>query len=671
MWHKINILIVLSILLLCPGLVAGQITGDTINFQPKDSVKVLMDWDVPPPCICPSPNIGSIDVSTIEIIEMSSEVDAISLDSGQLARNHTSPLATLLNDIPSVFIKSYGQAGISTPSFRGTGAGHTQVYWNQIPINSPMLGLTDMSLGATGLFDQVSIRFGSNSLLLGPGGIGGAIQLNNNPFQPYNEGEWRLNIGQEIGSFGNYRGHLGSQFRKGKFWMTTQAVSTLGKNDFSFRDISRLDAPLDTLEHSQVQQFSLMQQIGWGSNWKGGTARLWINSMGRELPPTMLTNNLTESQSDRSVRVQLEWRHPFGKWHLNSTLSHSYDWLDYQNRQADIYSTSTSYLNDLNILFNRYENNPGRSTHLQLGGRAGFDVSQSPGYSSDKTRFRAHVHGMLEYSPNNKNQYTILLRETYQNGELTLPYGYFSYHRRFSNTARFHVNLARNYRFPTLNDLYWTPGGNPDLETETAWTTEAGFDKLFLLSWTQNQLTLGTDIYASLINNWIQWVPIQGNLWSPENVQQVFSRGAEVNLQWTNNKRKVKYVIRGGYALALSEGVRLQGASSVSLNKQLIYTPRHTGTVSGQFRYRGANLYLSQQFTSIRYTTSDHSSFLPGYHLGEIRGGYTIGKKSPQLELYGGIRNLWNSEYQAIAWRPMPGRNYYLGLRFHLKNRVF
>lgn len=27
----------------------------------------------------------------------------------------------------------------------------------------------------------------------------------------------------------------------------------------------------------------------------------------------------------------------------------------------------------------------------------------------------------------------------------------------------FKASIARNYRYPTLNDLYFKPGGNPDL----------------------------------------------------------------------------------------------------------------------------------------------------------------------------------------------------------------
>lgn len=36
------------------------------------------------------------------------------------------------------------------------------------------------------------------------------------------------------------------------------------------------------------------------------------------------------------------------------------------------------------------------------------------------------------------------------------------------------ASITRNYRFPTLNDLYFLPGGNTDLKRESGFTYEAG-----------------------------------------------------------------------------------------------------------------------------------------------------------------------------------------------------
>ena len=36
------------------------------------------------------------------------------------------------------------------------------------------------------------------------------------------------------------------------------------------------------------------------------------------------------------------------------------------------------------------------------------------------------------------------------------------------------ASVSRNHKFPTLNDMYFLPGGNPDLRSEEGWTYDAG-----------------------------------------------------------------------------------------------------------------------------------------------------------------------------------------------------
>ena len=58
----------------------------------------------------------------------------------------TTSSSTTLSVSVSIFSKQYGRATLSTVAFRGTAASHTQVMWNGMRINSPMLGMTDFSM---------------------------------------------------------------------------------------------------------------------------------------------------------------------------------------------------------------------------------------------------------------------------------------------------------------------------------------------------------------------------------------------------------------------------------------------------------------------------------------------------------------------------------------------
>jgi len=72
-------------------------------------------------------------------------VQKTSLDSLELRSDITGSLAQVLTRTSTLFIKHYGRATLSTASFRGASPSHTQVTWNGMKINSPMLGMVDFS----------------------------------------------------------------------------------------------------------------------------------------------------------------------------------------------------------------------------------------------------------------------------------------------------------------------------------------------------------------------------------------------------------------------------------------------------------------------------------------------------------------------------------------------
>ena len=73
-------------------------------------------------------------------------VQKTTFDSVALKENIALSMADVLSYNSSVFVKSYGRATLSTVSFRGTSPSHTQVTWNGMRLNNPMLGMTDFSM---------------------------------------------------------------------------------------------------------------------------------------------------------------------------------------------------------------------------------------------------------------------------------------------------------------------------------------------------------------------------------------------------------------------------------------------------------------------------------------------------------------------------------------------
>ena len=85
-------------------------------------------------------------------------------DSLALKENISLSMADVLTFNSSIYVKSYGRATLSTVAFRGTSPSHTQVTWNGMRINNPMLGMTDFSLIPSYLIDGCIFTFFSHKL---------------------------------------------------------------------------------------------------------------------------------------------------------------------------------------------------------------------------------------------------------------------------------------------------------------------------------------------------------------------------------------------------------------------------------------------------------------------------------------------------------------------------
>lgn len=88
----------------------------------------------------------------------------------------------------------------------------------------------------------------------------------------------------------------------------------------------------------------------------------------------------------------------------------------------------------------------------------------------DKGRIELSGYVSIRYRPTERLGLSIGLREEMFGSEWTpiIPAFFTDYliSKRGNLVAK--ASISRNYRFPSLNDLYFLPGGNPDLKRSTA-----------------------------------------------------------------------------------------------------------------------------------------------------------------------------------------------------------
>ena len=155
------------------------------------------------------------------------------MDSTALKENIALSMADVLTFNSSIFVKSYGRATLSTVAFRGTSPSHTQVTWNGMRINNPMLGMTDFSMIPSYFIDDASLLHGTSSVNETGGGLGGAVKLSTRPADADGFG---LQYVQGVGSFKTFDEFLRLTYGDDHWQTSTRVVFSSSPNDYTYRN---------------------------------------------------------------------------------------------------------------------------------------------------------------------------------------------------------------------------------------------------------------------------------------------------------------------------------------------------------------------------------------------------------------------------------------------------
>ena len=158
-------------------------------------------------------------------------VQKTKFDSLALKENIALSMADILTFNSSVFVKSYGRATLSTVAFRGTSPSHTQVTWNGMRINNPMLGMTDFSTIPSYFIDQASLLHGTSSVNETGGGLGGQVKLGTT--SEVAEG-FNAQYVQGIGSFKTFDEFARFTYGSDRWSISTRAVYSSSPNDYKY-----------------------------------------------------------------------------------------------------------------------------------------------------------------------------------------------------------------------------------------------------------------------------------------------------------------------------------------------------------------------------------------------------------------------------------------------------
>ncbi len=546
-------------------------------------------------------------------------------------------LPQLIEQNSSVFIKEYGRGMLASISMRGTGAAHTQIVWNGIPVNSILTGQTDLNTFSPAGFERIILKKGGSSVSYGSGAIGGVLIFEDQMhFQKYFE----LQNQTKLGSFMTGLNHFKIVNANNRFYTKLNVRLQKSENNYPYPDYPVVN------ENGAYQGIDYGLVAGWRLNRQNrfyfkSKISYWDRETSRTLYMPQNAKLITGNQ-----RFISGWQYRHKHFFSQTDVAYLYENYQYFfNKSIDEHSDSHSQTYWLKNLLTWQPNNRqkiiiGNEYNRQQATGDHFNRHQRDNYAL----FAIWSHQIARWS------YRLKLRQDFSSGIKIPLTGAIESIYTLNKYQNIRANISRNFRLPTFNDLYWTPGGNPDLHPEDSFSFEAGYDF--------NNTQTAFHITGFYINsqNLIKWTPGNNGLWQPINFEQVVYKGVEIS-----GKQKIKITpkifiedeIHGTYQSAINQ----------KSHKVLAFTPQWVGQNTLNLRFSKFLWTYHYRYQGKIYTTTSQTKFLPAYHLHNVSLTYRYNR---HFKFRINVNNLLNTYYENVPTRPQPGRNYEFIINFKI-----
>ncbi len=653
-----RLLIILSILFMLS--IAGFAQNDTIFLQ-------------------------SVEVSASAVYnnKVSRETMERRIDTAVINRLQTRSLSQLLIQHSPVFIKTYGPGGTASASFRGTTASHTLVLWNGFQLNSPTLGEVDFSTIPVFFTDDVTLQWGSKTSA-NSGGLGGVVNLGNK--QKFNEGII-LDVKQTYGSFNTWGTYAALGYSGNYFVVRMKAYRNSSDNDFEYNNIATIPHQEMKQKNADFVDYGVMPELHFRMKNSTMSVVSWNQWSHRNYPQIMpnVFNNTKEYADNDFSRNFISYKTYWNTGRIELKSAYFHEVQDYFLETYTSNNNPVTQINSLNksdVFRQIVDLKQDVYKSWSLYAKAQYDYEQVESSNYSQTSSRSPQRSILSFyaSLEGKMYRDLDLRMTLRNDLICednasvdskkmessgfYPTASLVYCTPFVEGLKINLGYSHNYRNPSLNDLYWYPGGNENLKPEKGRTYD--LDVSYLYEKENFNFDVKAGFYYSNVKDWIQWVPTTFRYWSPMNVSDVLARGFELHVKANYRYALWNFMISGNYVYSRTTDESVYAQQYDSDGKQLIYIPLHHANAFAEVKWKTWNMNYSMEFSGERTTSMNDEDFfafkLPYYILHHVSFGKQINKFRMELR----INNLTDKDYQTVLWRAMPGRSYELHLEFKM-----
>lgn len=561
------------------------------------------------------------------------------LSKSEIQKN-TDNFSDLLRFQAPVFIRENGRGGAASISFRGTTAQQTAFVWNGININSAFLGQGDVNNIGYLNADEIEIKPGGGSVIYGSGAIGGSVHLNNRI--QYNQG-FHLNYLSSLGSFDSFHQIVKTSFSDNQLSVLFSGNYNISKNDYQ--------VPEKKYTNLNGQFYNTDISFSFGYKIKPHHQLSWITEFynGMQHFPIFETSQTPTQYGTENTRSLLAW--DWNERRINNSLKLAYTEENFSFYSQPQLPKSSGGKSENYIVKNDFKYSI--SPVWKMNFLSEFQNNRGVGFAtgiSEVNRNVLSLASLIRFLPQKKWSFETGLKKDFVEN-LKTPFLYsFSAIWEAWEVYQTGINFSKNFRYPTFNDLYWNPGGNPHLLPETSyqleWKNRIG----------KKEINLSITPYYISISQMIRWLPTSKGYWEAFNVDKVSSSGLEAAVYLNRNWKHSRFQLTTGYSYTQS--------IDENTKKQLPYIPLHKIFGSLDYHFRFLEIYLQGVYNSRAYTDSaeENSLALSPYFL--MNAGFNI-EVLKHFSMGFKVNNLFNEVYSVSAYYFMPKRNYNIHFNIH------
>lgn len=519
-----------------------------------------------------------------------------------------SPIASLPDllktDAAINMVQSGGMGQLADIYLRGTESDHTLILRDGIRLNNASSGTANLAFLDTTDIKQIEVLKGPASVLYGTDAIGGVIQLVSKT--PEKTGAF---VTGEMGEHYTYKSVLGADLAENGFYAQIRGQRL------------ESDATKVTNQKTNTTDTASFDQKGFST--KLGVEKEeyaisvdYSNNEGTSLYDAYTFDGALLKQDFENETINLRSRvNVTDQFSLNTRLSQFKDEVD-QKDSSDFVHSKTQEAE----LYGKWDFAPRHSlttgaTHRKLEG----DIL------SYGTPYKENVDSTGYYLQHQYNgtklntQIGVRLEDNEKYGSHTV--GQMAARYQLLPTTSIYANIGTAFKSPTLNELYNSWSGNPDLNPEESTSYEIGLDQDLAYGF-----QTGLSAYYTKVDDLIA----TGSNGLLTNIQEATYQGGELYLSWQQNDLFTKATY--SYVKAQNE----------ETNQDLTRRPRQgfTLTTGLQNEIYGISASLVAK-SKAKEWNKNYST--PGYATIDLNAFWNV---NPNLKLFTNIQNVGDVEYQ-------------------------